>query len=68
MGNYEDLMVSGIGSLSTDNAGVSDFFGNGNMVVNDMNTLLNSLREEERYLEMCQNSRGQIAGSAMSIF
>lgn len=68
MGNYEDLMVSGIGSLSTDNGGVSDFVGNGNMVVNDMNTLLNSLREEERYLEMCQNSRGQVAGSAMSIF
>lgn len=68
MGNYEDLMVSGIGSLSTENGGVSDFVGNGNMVVNDMNTLLNSLREEERYLEMCQNSRGQAAGSAMSIF
>lgn len=68
MGNYEDAMVSGIGSLSTDNGGVSDFVGNGNMVVNDMNTLLNSLHEEERYLEMCQNSRGQVAGSAMSIF
>lgn len=68
MGNYEDVMVSGIGSLSTDNGGVSEFVGNGNMVVNDMNTLLNSLREEERYLEMCQNSRGQMAGSAMSIF
>lgn len=68
IGNYEDAMISGIGSLSTDNGGVSDFVGNGNMVVNDMNTLLNSLREEERYLEMCQNSRGQMAGSSMSIF
>lgn len=66
VGNYEDAMVTGIGLLSTDNGGVSEFVGNGNMVVNDMNTLLNSLREEERYLEMCQ-SRG-VTGSAMSIF
>lgn len=66
MENYEDAMVAGLGLLSTDNGGVSEFVGNGNMVVNDMNTLLNSLREEERYLEMCQ-SRG-VTGSAMSIF
>lgn len=66
MENYEDAMVTGIGLLSTENGGVSEFVGNGNMVVNDMNTLLNSLREEERYLEMCQ-SRG-VTGSAMSIF
>lgn len=69
MANHEiDAMVSGMGLLSTENGGVSEFVGNGNMVVNDMNTLLNSLREEERYLEMCQNSRGQATGSAMSIF
>lgn len=69
MANHEiDDMVSGMGLLSTENGGVSEFVGNGNMVVNDMNTLLNSLREEERYLEMCQNSRGQATGSAMSIF
>lgn len=59
-------MVAGFGLLSTESSGVSEFVGNGNMVVNDMNTLLNSLREEERYLEMCQ-SRG-VTGSAMSIF
>lgn len=64
--NYEDAMVTGLGLLSTESGGVSEFVGNGNMVVNDMNTLLNSLREEERYLEMCQ-SRG-VTGSAMSIF
>ena len=69
MANFElDAMVSGMGSLSTDNGGVSEFVGNGNMVVNDMNTLLNSLCEEERYLEMHQSSRGQVPGSAMSIF
>lgn len=66
MENYEDAMVEGLGLLSTDSGGVSEFVGNSNMVVNDMNTLLNSLREEERYLEMCQ-SRG-VTGSAMSIF
>ncbi|XP_068715582.1 transcriptional activator GLI3-like isoform X1 [Montipora foliosa] len=64
--NYEEAMVAGFGLLSTESSGVSEFVGNGNMVVNDMNTLLNSLREEERYLEMCQ-SRG-VTGSAMSIF
>ena len=66
MGNYEDAMVTGLGLLSTENGGVSEYVGNSNMVVNDMNTLLNSLCEEERYLEMCQ-SRG-VTGSAMSIF
>lgn len=53
MGNYEDLMVFGIGLLFIDNVGVLDFVGNGNMVVNDMNILLNFFREEERYFEMC---------------
>lgn len=66
MMNYEDAMVAGLGLLSTENGGVSEFVGNNNMVVNDMNTLLNSLHEEERYLELCQ-SRG-VTGSAMSIF
>ena len=68
MGNYEDAMIKGMGQLSTNSSGgVSEFVGNGNMVVNDMNTLLTSLLEEEKYLELQQNTRG-MAGSAMSIF
>lgn len=54
MVNYEiDVMVLGMGLLFIENGGVLEFVGNGNMVVNDMNILLNFLCEEERYLEMC---------------
>lgn len=46
-------MVVGFGLLFIESSGVFEFVGNGNMVVNDMNILLNFFREEERYFEMC---------------
>ena len=53
--SYES-MLNGISNLNTkemvDEAGLQS--GPSNMVVNDMNTLLNSLIEEDRYLEKTQ--------------
>ena len=65
-----DSVVSGMGALSTDTnrAAGQDFLGNGNMVVSDMNTLLTSLIEEDKYLEMTQNPSRGMPGSTMSIF
>ncbi|KAK3729340.1 hypothetical protein QZH41_009052 [Actinostola sp. cb2023] len=65
-GNYE-AMLNSMEGLSTNGGPDMSVFGlgNGNMVINDMNTLLNSLLEEEKYLEMQQNSH-RMAGSAMS--
>lgn len=66
-GSYE-AMLNSMEALSTDGNGneINPFgLGNGNMVVNDMNTLLNSLVEEDKYLDMQQNSQ-RIANSALS--
>lgn len=67
IGSYE-AMLNSMEALSTDGNGneINPFgLGNGNMVVNDMNTLLNSLVEEDKYLDMQQNSQ-RIANSALS--
>jgi hypothetical protein len=54
-GPYES-MLNGISNLNTNEMGEESVLNNGpsNMVVNDMNTLLNSLIEEDRYLEKTQ--------------
>ena len=67
---YEDLMVNGMTGLSTDNqpAMGQEFPGNGNMVVSDMNSLLTSLLEEDKYLEMKQNAPRGMPGNGVSIF
>lgn len=64
--NYQE-MLNGMEGLSTGGGPDVNAFGlgNGNMVINDMNTLLNSLIEEDKYLEMQQNTH-RMAGSAMS--
>lgn len=51
-GTYES-MINGISNLNTNEMVEESTLSNGpsNMVVNDMNTLLNSLIEEDRYLE-----------------
>lgn len=64
--NYQE-MLDGMEGLSTSiRPEVNGFgLGNGNMVINDMNTLLNSLIEEDKYLEM-QQSTHRMTGSALS--
>ena len=54
-GSYES-MLNGISNLNTNEMVDQSVLHNGpsNMVVNDMNTLLNSLIEEDRYLEKTQ--------------
>ncbi len=54
-GSYES-MLNGISNLNTNEMAEESGLHNGpsNMVVNDMNTLLNSLIEEDRYLEKTQ--------------
>ena len=54
-GSYES-MINGMGNLNTAEIVEEAVLPNGpsNMVVNDMNTLLNSLIEEDRYLEKNQ--------------
>ena len=54
-GRYES-MLNGISNLNTNEMVEGSVLPNGpsNMVVNDMNTLLNSLIEEDRYLEKTQ--------------
>lgn len=64
--SYQE-MLDGMEGLSTNTRpDVNGYeLGNGNMVINDMNTLLNSLIEEDKYLEMQQNAH-RMPGSAMS--
>ena len=59
--SYEDLMVDRMGALSTEADPTEQEFGVGisnyNMVINHMDLLLNSLAEEDKYLEMRNSSR-----------
>lgn len=55
--SYEDLMVDRMGSLSTEGDTTDQGLGMGNMVINHMATLLNSLAEEDKYLDITNCSR-----------
>lgn len=66
--SYE-VMVNGMGNLNTSEVVEQAVPPNGhsNMVVNDMNTLLNSLIEEDRYLEKKQGQES-MTGTLSHIF
>ena len=55
--SYEDLMVDRMGALSTEADPTEQTFNAGNMVINHMDTLLNSLAEEDKYLDLTNCSR-----------
>ena len=67
-GPYES-MLNGISNLNTKEMSDESVLQNGpsNMVVNDMNTLLNSLIEEDRYLEKTQE-QSNMASALSHIF